>query len=93
MLVYMAYCRLKMVEIDVLQLPRQVLEIAVMLRDPLRKVYLTLFQLGKPSSTKIIAEEVGFARAYIHMRLIELEERKLVKRSKEGRIIKFEVIK
>ncbi len=81
-----------MVEFDVTQLPRQVLETAVTLRDPLRKVYLTLFQLGKPSPTKIIAEEVGFARAYVHMRLIELEEKGIVKRHRKGRLIKFEVI-
>jgi len=81
-----------MVEINIHELPRSVLEQAVMLNDPLRKVYLTLFQLGKPSTAKTIATEVGHARAYIHMRLLELERIKLVKRIRKGRNLKFEVI-
>ena len=82
-----------MVEFNIENLPRPVLEKAIMLSDPLRNVYLTLFQLGKPSSAKEIAEQVCHARAYIHMRLIELEQMKMVKRVREGRNIKFEVIK
>jgi len=81
-----------MVYIDIENLPRPVLEQAVKLSDPLQKVYLILFQLGKPSTPKEIANLLGHARAYVHMRLMELEGRGIVKRSREGRNIKFEVI-
>jgi len=81
-----------MVDINIEELPRSVLEQAVKLRDPLKKIYLTLFQLGKPSAAKEVADKVGYSRATIHMRLIELEARKLVKRHRKGRNIKFEVI-
>ncbi len=79
-----------MVENNVKDLPRHVLEQAVMLRDPLRKIYLALVFLGKPSAPKDVAKEVGHARAYVHMRLIELEERKIVKRHQNGRNVTFE---
>jgi len=81
-----------MVEINVKELPRSVLEQAVKLRDPLKKIYLTLFLLGKPSSSKEIAKEVGYVRAYTNMRLIELNDMGIVKRIRKGRNVKFEVI-
>jgi len=80
-------------EINVKELPRPVLEQAVKLRDPLKKIYLTLFQLGKPSTPKEIAKEAGHARAHVHMRMMELESLGIVKRSYEGRNVKFEVTK
>lgn len=82
-----------MVDINIEELPRSVLEQAVKLRDPLKNIYLTLFQLGKPSTAETVAKEVGYSRATIHMRLMELEARKIVKRIRKGRNIKFEVIK
>jgi len=81
-----------MVDINIEELPRHVLEQAVKLRDPLKNIYLTLFQLGKPSSAKEIAKEVGYARAHTHMRLMQLEAMRIVKRHRKGRNIKFEVI-
>ena len=89
----MFYCRIIMLNINVKELPRPVLEQAVKLRDPLKNIYLALFQLGKPSAAKKIAEEVGYARAHTHMRLMQLEAMGIVKRHRKGRNIKFEVIK
>jgi len=88
----MFYCETVMVDINVKKLPRHVLEQAVKLRDSPKKIYLTLFQLGKPSTPTEIAKEVDHARAHVHMRLMELEQMGIVKRVREGRNIKFEVI-
>jgi len=82
-----------MVDINVEELPRHVLEQAVKLRNSPKKIYLALFQLGKPSTPTEIAKEVDHARAHVHMRLIQLETMGLIKRVREGRNIKFEVIK
>jgi len=81
-----------MVDINVKELPRPVLEQAVKLRDPLKEIYLTLFQLGKPSTAKEVAEETGQSRAHTHMCLIQLESLRIVKRHRKGRNVKFEAI-
>jgi len=73
------------------KVPRKILETAVNLRDSLRNVYLALYEMGKPSTASEVAEKVGAARAYINMRLNQLVDMGLVKRTKQGRKIYFEV--
>jgi len=74
-----------------LSYPKQVLEKAVNLRDPLRKIYLTLYEIGKPSTAQEVAEKLGEARAYVHMRLLQLADMGLVQAVKEGKKKLFEV--
>ncbi|MDH5450124.1 MAG: helix-turn-helix domain-containing protein [Candidatus Bathyarchaeota archaeon] len=73
-------------------LPREILETAIKLRDPLKDVYLALYKLG-PSSASDVAKDLGHARAYIHMRLNQLADIGIVKRKvkKRGRV-EFETI-
>jgi DNA-binding MarR family transcriptional regulator len=70
-------------KIDVEKLPRKVLETAVKLNDPLKKIYITLYSCGEPTTPKEIAKKLGYARAYVHMRLCQLESMGLAKRIDE----------
>ena len=79
--------------IDVEKLPRKVLENAVKLNDTLKKIYITLYCCGEPTTPKEIANKLGYARAYVHMRLCQLECMNLAKRIEEEKRVKFEVIK
>ena len=79
-------------KIDVEKLPRKVLENAVKLNDPLKKVYITLYSYGEPATPKEIAKKLGYSRAYVHMRLCQLESMDLTKRIDERRRVKFEAI-
>lgn len=78
--------------VNVEKVPRKILEKAVTLRDPYRDIYLGLYGLARPATAKDVAQLVGHARAYVHMRLLELKERGLVKVSYEERTAKFEVV-
>ena len=80
-------------EIDVEKLPRNVLETTVKLNDTLKKIYITMYCCGEPTVPKEIAKKLGYARAYVHMRLCQLECMGLVKRIDEEKRVKFEVIK
>jgi len=75
------------------ELPRFILEEALRLKDPLKNVYLALYNLGKPSSAKEVAETIDFARAYVHMRLNQLADMGKVvrKKGKHGKV-SYEVI-
>jgi len=79
-------------KVDVEKLPRKVLENAVKLNDSLKKIYITLYSCGEPKTPKEIAKKLGYARAYVHMRLCQLERMDLVKRIDEERRVKFEAI-
>ena len=79
-------------KVDVEKLPRKVLENAVKLNDPLKKVYITLYSCGEPATPKEIAKKLGYSRAYVHMRLCQLESMDLAKRIDEKRRVKFEAI-
>ena len=79
-------------KIDVEKLPRKVLETAIKLNDPLKKIYITLYSCGEATTPKEIAKNLGYARAYVHMRLCQLEAMGLVKRVEEERRVKFEAI-
>jgi len=79
-------------KIDVEKLPRKVLENAVKLNDSLKKIYITLYCCGEPKTPKEIAKKLGYARAYVHMRLCQLECMDLVKRIDDKRRVRFEAI-
>ena len=79
--------------IDVEKLPRKVLETAVKLNDTLKKIYITLYCCEEPTTPKEIANKLGYARAYVHMRLCQLEYMDLAKRIEEEKRVKFEAIK
>ena len=78
--------------VNVEKLPRKVLENAVKLSDPLKKIYLTLYFFGEPATPKEIAKKLGYARAYVHMRLCQLESMGLARRIEYRRRVKFEAI-
>jgi len=78
--------------VDPSKLPREVLEKAVMLADPLRKIYLELYRCKGETSPAELAEKVGFARAYVNMRLRQLEALGYVKSSHKGKRVMFEAI-
>ncbi len=78
--------------VDVEKLPRKVLENAVKLNDSLRKIYITLYSCGEPKTPKEIATKLGYARAYVHMRLCQLEHLDLAKRVDEQRKVRFQAI-
>ena len=71
------------------KLPRKVLENAVKLNDTLKKIYITVYCAGKPTTPKEIAKQLGYARAYVHMRLCQLESMGLVTRTEDERRVKF----
>jgi len=74
-------------------LPREILEAAVELRDPLKDVYLALYKLGKPSSASDVAETLGHARAYVHMRLNQLADMgKVARRMRKRGKVEFEIV-
>ena len=77
---------------NVKKLPRKVLENAVKLSDTLKKIYITLYFCEEPTTPKEIARKLGFARAYVHMRLCQLESMGLVKRFDADKRVKFEAI-
>ncbi|MGD2066387.1 MAG: hypothetical protein PVI43_04355 [Candidatus Bathyarchaeota archaeon] len=80
------------INVDVEKLPRKVLENAVKLNDSLRKIYITLYSCGEPKTPEEIANKVGYARAYVHMRLCQLEYLDLAKRVDEQRKVRFQAI-
>jgi DNA-binding MarR family transcriptional regulator len=79
--------------IDVEKLPRKALETAVKLNDTLTKIYLTLYFCEKATTPKEIAKKLGYARAYVHMRLCQLECMGLTNRIEDEKRVKFEAKK
>jgi len=59
--------------IDAEKLPRTALETAAKLNDTLKKIYLTLYFCEEPATPKEIDKKLGYARAYVHMRLCPFE--------------------
>lgn len=74
-------------------LPKEILEKAVKLRNAVRQIFIDLYCFGEPKSAEDVAKNVGHARAYVNMRLNQLEDMGLVKSHKEGKTKLFEVIK
>ena len=79
-------------KVEVGKLPRDVLETAVRLNDPLKKVYITLYCQKQPTAPKEIAKTLGYARAYVHMRLCQLESMGLAKRVEDEKRVKFSAL-
>jgi DNA-binding transcriptional regulator GbsR (MarR family) len=79
-------------KVDVEKLPRKILENAVKLNDPLKRIYITLYLNGEPTTPKEIAKKLGYARAYVHMRLCQLESLNLANRIDDERKVKFEAV-
>jgi DNA-binding transcriptional regulator GbsR (MarR family) len=73
------------------QLPREILEKAVTLRNSVRKIYIALYTNGKPSTSTEIAQLVGQARAHVNMRLQQLVDMGLASVELRGRAKYFEV--
>jgi len=74
------------------KLNRQFLEKVITLKEPIKKIYITLYNHGEPATAGEIAEPLGLARAHVSMRLNSLESMGLVKRSKAGHNVLFEVV-
>lgn len=75
------------------QLPREILEKAVDLRNSVRGIYIALYNNGRPSTSTEIAELVGHARAHVNMRLQQLVDMGLVSVERKGRKKYFEARK
>lgn len=73
------------------QLPREILEKAVTLRNSVRKIYIVLYTNGRPSTSTEIAKLVGQARAHVNMRLQQLVDMGLASVELRGRAKYFEV--
>jgi predicted transcriptional regulator len=71
---------------------KHVLRRVVGLKDPMRKIFLALYGYGKPATAVEIAEPLGYTRTYVSKRLNQLELIGLVKRSKAGTKVLFEVV-
>lgn len=74
------------------ELPKEIMEKALNLRNSVRTIYIALYASGKPSSSVEIALKVGHARAYVNMRLQQLADRNLVRVTVKGKTKFFEVI-
>ena len=74
------------------ELPREILEKAVKLRNAVRTIFIALYSIGKPVTAQEIAKIVGHARAYVNMRLNQLEDMGLVKSKQHGKEKLFEVV-
>ncbi len=75
------------------RLPREILEKAVDLRNSVRRIYIALYNNGKPSTSTEIAQLVGQARAHVNMRLQQLVDMRLVSVERKGRKKYFEAKK
>lgn len=75
------------------ELPVEVMKKALGLRNAMRGIFLALYRHGEPATSVEIAGMVKHARAYVNMRLIQLEELGLVREVEgEGRAKHYEVI-
>jgi len=77
------------------QLPREILEQAVKLRNCNKTIYLALYSIGKPSRASVISELVDIARPIVNVRLNTLVDMGLVRKTKDPeqkRAFLYEVI-
>ena len=75
------------------QLPKAILEKAVHLRNAVRTIYIELYLARKPLDAEDIAKLVHHARAYVNMRLNQLEDMGYVKSVHDGKTKLYEVVK
>lgn len=74
------------------ELPREVLEKAVNLRNAVRMIYIELYTAGKRLTADDLAKLVHHARPYVNMRLNQLEDMGLVKSIHDGKTKLYEVV-
>lgn len=75
-----------------IEYPKEILQKAVKLRNAVRTIYLELYRVGKPITADEIAKVVGHARAYVNMRLNQLEDMGLIKSTHDGKEKLYEVL-
>lgn len=80
-----------------IELPRNILEKALNLRNSMRTIYIELFMASKPISADDIAKIVSHTRAYVNMRLNQLEDMGYIKhihdgKTHDGKVKLYEVI-
>jgi DNA-binding response OmpR family regulator len=73
------------------KIPKPFLERVVTLKESTKRVYIALYSYRKPATALEIAAPLDLARAYVSMRLNQLELMGLVKRRKAGNKKLFEV--
>lgn len=56
------------------KLPKEIMEKALTLRNSVRTIFIELYVANKPLSADDLAKVVGHARAYVNMRLNQLED-------------------
>jgi DNA-binding transcriptional regulator GbsR (MarR family) len=76
----MSATTLKLTNVE--QLPHQLMVKALNLRNSSRVIYITLCNCKEAKSASDIADLVGESRAYVSMRLHQLEDQDLVKEVK-----------
>lgn len=78
---------------EISKLPREVLEKAIKLKNATRLIYIKLYCCDKSMTPKMLAEMLGYARPYVHMRLRQLEQLGFVTSKRIERNVFFEVKK
>lgn len=74
-----------------IELPKEILEKAVTLRNAVRTIFIELFLFRKPVTVPEIASIVKHNRAYVNMRLNQLEDMGYVRHTKKGKTKFYEV--
>lgn len=74
------------------ELPKEILERAVNLRNAVRTIFLTLATAGKPLTADDLAKMVKHERAYVNMRLNQLDDMGFVKFTRSGKEKYYEVV-
>lgn len=74
------------------ELPKEILEKAINLRNAVRTIFIELYLVGKPITAEEVAGKVKHARAYVNMRLNQLEDMGYVKSSQDGKMKLYEVV-
>jgi DNA-binding transcriptional regulator GbsR (MarR family) len=73
-------------------LPKEILQKAITLRNSVRIIFIALYSAGKPCTADDIAKVVGHERASVSMRLNQLEDLGLAKSHQQGKEKIFEAI-
>lgn len=74
-----------------IELPKEILEKAVNLRNSVRTIFIEVYLAGKPLTADDISKIVHHARAYVNMRLNQLEDMGYIKHTHDGKMKRYEV--
>lgn len=74
-----------------IELPKEILEKAVNLRNSVRTIFIEVYIAGKPLTADEISKKVQHARAYVNMRLNQLEDMGYIKHTHDGKMKRYEV--